>query len=139
GTVAHENSDWHEHHRARDEHDAERPAPALGDGQLRHRWNEDELTGACGGAERADDHAAVGAEPAMSHRCTENAADRPRADADGKTPQQIHLPEIAHEDETEKATDDKKAADEHNEPHTGAVDQRSTERAVRSAGEDAER
>ena len=75
----------------------------------------------------------------MGHRCTENAADCPRADADGKTPQQIHLPEIAHEDEAEKATDDEKVADEHYEPRTEAVDERSAERAAQSEGEDAER
>src|SRR2546427_12894309 len=65
-TIAHEDGDRDEHHGARDEHDADRPSPPLGDGELRHGRDEYQLAGAGGCAEGADDHTPVRAKPTVS-------------------------------------------------------------------------
>ncbi len=75
----------------------------------------------------------------MCDRGTENATHRARADADRKAPQQIHLPQIAYEDEAEKTAHDQQVADEHDEPRSEPIDERSAEGTAQSEREDAER
>ena len=108
--ITHEHGDRKEHERACDEHQHDRGAPAIADGQLRHRGHEDELSRARRAGEEADDHAQVGPEPAMRDRRAEDPADRAGPDADGQTPHEIELPDLADEQEPYQATDDEEIA-----------------------------
>lgn len=138
GSIAHEDGDRNEHRSAGDEHDPDRPSPPFGDGQLRHRRNEDQLAGAAG-SEGADDQPTVGPEPAVGHGGAEDPADRTGADANGQPPEEVHLPDVLDEQEADEPRDDEQVPDEHDQPRPKATDERSAERPPKPEGEDAER
>src|SRR2546428_1493241 len=128
-----------EHGRAAHENDADRPPPPLRDGQLCHRRNEYQLAGACRRAERADDHAALRAEPAVGDRRAEHAANGTGPEPDGESPEHVHLPEIADEDESEEPSDDENVAHEHHATRSEAIDERPAEGTAQPERQDAER
>lgn len=57
----------------------------------------------------------------------------------GEAPEQVHLPDIADEDETHEADDDQEVSHQHHATRSVAVVQRPAERPAQSEGEDAER
>src|SRR6267143_1451567 len=77
------------------------------------------------------DSATVGAEPAVCDRRAEHTTHRPGADADREAPEQVHLPQIAHENEPEEADDDEKVANEHHATRSVAIDERPAERTAK--------
>src|SRR5437868_246262 len=77
--------------------------------------------------------------PAMRHRGAEHAADRSGAETDGDAPEEVELPQVAHEQQSEQPADDQQIPDEHHAPRSEAIDERAAERSAESERQDAQR
>jgi hypothetical protein len=138
GPVAHQHRDGQDCHRDRDEHEPQCPPPARVDRQRGHCRNEHELTRAGGRTERADDHAAMRAEPPVRDGRAEHAADSAGADADRQTPEQVQLPELAGVHKPEQSGGDQQLSDEHHAPRAESIDERTAQRTAETERQDAQ-